>query len=238
MTPLTSENRLPYNGYVRLKKHKEGIASAIVLIALALAGTGGVVVASDQAAPGDTLYSIDQVAERVRLALATSSEARAEIEASRAQERIEEAMRLVEQNRERNIEEALERYREHVENANQRIDEARQQGRDVDAILERLAENYTRHQEVLSDVYDRVPENARGAVQRAIENTSDGYNRAIDAVSRDRQEEVMDKTRERMENTVRDLEQRGVDVMLHTPTTQRSQDRTRDASPDASGNSR
>jgi hypothetical protein len=199
-----------YNYFVIARKYQKGIASVMVLALLALLGTGGVVVASDNAVPGDALYTVDQATERVRLALAASPEAKARLEANLAQERLEEAVTLTQRNQERNIERALERYQEHIKNAQQNTQQAKENGKDVDEIVDKLTENYLRHQEVLADVYEKVPDNAKGAIEKAIENSMKGYDQAVESVSKEKQNEYTEMYQERVEDVKTRMQQRGI----------------------------
>lgn len=189
-----------------------------MLAILALAGTGGVIIASDSASPGDSLYSIDLAAERVRLALATSSETKAQIQTELAQERVEEALKLAQQQREQHMIQALERYEKHIEEAQKNADEAKEQGKDVDGILEKLSENHLRHQEVLGDVFEKAPEQAKEAIRNAIENNERNYQKTIDAVSGQKREEIQERHRERLEEISEQLEEEGITLPTATPS--------------------
>lgn len=193
-------------------RYKKGVASIVILALLALAGTGGVVVASDQAAPGDALFAVDQAAERARLALTTSSEARARIHTELAQERVEEVIRLAEQEREQNMVRALQMYQEHFQNAQRNAQEAQEQGNDVDDVLAILAENAARHQEVLAEVYERVPDQAKDAILRAMETSQKGFEEAAKAVSGEKQDELINGAGQRLQNAREKLEDQGVEL--------------------------
>lgn len=199
------------------RKYQKGIASALVLAILALAGTGGVVIASDAATPGDALYSVDQAVERVRLAVANSPEAQAQIHAELAQERIEEAVQLSQQNREQHMVQALNRYQEHLQNAQQNAQEAQNQGKDVDEVLALLSENAARQQEVLSDVYERVPEEAKEAILKAMNVSQRGFTEATNAVSGEKQEELRNGAGQRLQDARNKLEDRGVEFPEFEP---------------------
>lgn len=64
----------------------------VVLLAL-----GGTVVASDAARPGDMLYPLDRASEEVRLSITGDADAKAELRARHAEERMEEVESIVEE---------------------------------------------------------------------------------------------------------------------------------------------
>jgi len=195
------------------KFFQEGVVSVALIVLLALLGGGGLVVASDSARPGDALYGLEQAVESIRLAFTLAPEAQAKVHTSLASERIEEAISLAgTANREEHFEQALARYQEHLQKAQEKAAEAQSQGKDVEEIQAILAENALRHQEVLEGVYERVPEQAKSAIERAIENSQRGYETAVKAISGEKREEVLDKTRDRLEEVRTRLEEKGVEL--------------------------
>jgi hypothetical protein len=86
-------------------------AGLVVAIVLALmTGTGGVLYAAEEAAPGEPLYGIDQAMESARLSLTSEPQARMELLLSLAEERLEEAEKLSGKGDTGNLELALSSY--------------------------------------------------------------------------------------------------------------------------------
>jgi hypothetical protein len=85
----------PYSfGFINLTK-KTMIPLAIALVVLV--GASGTVAASDSARPGDLLFPIDRAAEEARIAFAANAEAKAELRARFAEERVKEFEEIVEE---------------------------------------------------------------------------------------------------------------------------------------------
>lgn len=82
----------PYLSFFNTKKHMAPIALALIL----MLGTTGVVAASNDARPGDTLFLVDQTVEDVRLALA-SNDSKTRLEAQFAAERLIELSSILEE---------------------------------------------------------------------------------------------------------------------------------------------
>ena len=58
----------------------------------------------------------------------------------------------------------------------------REEGKDIEALMEKLKENYFRQQQVLASVLEKVPEQAQEGVLNAIENSSFGLENAIERI--------------------------------------------------------
>lgn len=67
------------------------------------------------------------------------------------------------------------------ENENKNVNAA-SQGKDIEALVEKLTENQKRHKEVLQRVYQKAPEQAKDAILKAMENSSKGLENAIERV--------------------------------------------------------
>lgn len=85
-----------------------------ILLALAAATTGGIVYASDGAAPGDPLYGVDRAVEQVRLALTAKPEAAIRLRLELAEERLLEVEELAGEGDLQDSEEALAAYGEQI----------------------------------------------------------------------------------------------------------------------------
>ncbi len=90
ITPLPS----PFIFSFLTKKSMTSIALALVL----MLGMGGTAYASNEARPGDLLFPVDQILEEVRLALASSDDARAELQITFAEERLAELRSILSEN--------------------------------------------------------------------------------------------------------------------------------------------
>jgi hypothetical protein len=93
--------------------NQKGIAHIpIIIIVLLFSGAAGTAVIADNAIPGDLLYPLDLSMEDARLSLATS-EGKVKFKAKIAEERLEEAIKLIERDgSEDEVESVLEEYEE------------------------------------------------------------------------------------------------------------------------------
>ena len=97
LRPILQERSILTKIILILKKPMPVIA---VILIIALSAGGGVSVAAQKALPQDILYPIKiNINEKVRSALAFSSEAKAKIEVELAEKRIEEAEQLATEGR-------------------------------------------------------------------------------------------------------------------------------------------
>lgn len=197
------------------KKLKSSFALLAVLGIFALVGAGavGTAVTSDSARPGDALYGIDRAMENLRLSFADSPEAQARVHNEIALERLVEAQSLANvSGRTAHVQEALTLARGHLDEVMVKAQEAQAQGKDVDDILALLAENHLRQQEVLQEVYEKVPEQAKASIQRAIEQSQKGYEMAVRTISEESREELLQGTRARLENARNKAEEQGIEL--------------------------
>lgn len=75
-----------------------------------------------------------------------------------------------------------EKFQEQFQRAIQWMERARQEGKDVEELIEKVKENHLRQQQVLARVLERVPEQAREGILNAITNSSVGLENAIERI--------------------------------------------------------
>jgi hypothetical protein len=132
-----------------------------------------------------------------------------------SEKRLAEAKALVEKGSMDHATRAIERYEEQLEQAMQRAESGKEKGMDTDEVLERISERTLKHQEVLADVYERVPEEAREGIKRAMENSMREHEEALQAISEEKREEAMERMetkREEARDRAEEARERGVDV--------------------------
>ncbi len=79
-------------------------------------------------------------------------------------------------------EEHCEKFQEQFQRAIQWTERAREEGKDVEALIEKLKENHLRQQQVLASVLEKAPEQASEGILKAIENSSFGLENAIERI--------------------------------------------------------
>lgn len=179
---------------------------------LALSLVGGIVKANGNGhglpnaglLPGHPFYFLDTLFEGVGTLFTPGDKAKAERFLGLAEERLAEAEALAEQGRSNRAEKATEKYEERLAKAVEKAEKAKAGGRNVDDVLAKIAEAAVRHQEVLAEVYERVPEQAKATIERVMAATAKGHETALSAVSGEKQDEV----RNQVEQETEDVEER------------------------------
>ncbi len=98
--------------------------TAAVVAGAVLCGAGGAVYAAGSALPGERLYPVKLLAEEVRARLAVSADAKFQVTAQRAEDRLSEAEELMNEPqelpaaRQKRLAEAMRRYQENVKTMN------------------------------------------------------------------------------------------------------------------------
>lgn len=134
-----------------------------------------------------------------------------------SEKRLAEAQALVAKGKPEVAEKAVLRYQDQLGAALTKAEEAKAKGLDTDEVLAKVAESTLKHQAVLADVYEKVPEQAKGAIQRAMQAGMRGHEEALKAVSGQKREEVM----EQVEQKRREVEQRLEEMIPGRPETER-----------------
>ncbi len=120
-------------------------------------------------------------------ALRALSKARMEraidIAADTVEDRLERARVRATENVTADVEEALDYAARIVELEEELTALAEEQGIDITAIIQRLAQSTTNRLDILSEVYEKVPENARQGIANAIENSVRKYERAVEKLT-------------------------------------------------------
>ena len=158
-------------------------ATLIVVLALVLAGGGGIVYASTDSLPGSPLYGVKRSTEQVQLFLAPMGTRRAELHIRFAQRRLEEVQALTE-TKGKVDEETLAAIAEETELALKEMEGAHPA--EKSNLLEKLASLTERQQAVLKGVQAKAPEAAQKGLNRALEASQRGHERAKKALEKEK----------------------------------------------------
>jgi len=158
----------------------------VVAIVLILSGIGGATYAAQGSLPGDTLYPLKTVTEQLALRLPSDDVTRAERGQSFADRRVEEIADLAAQGRVPDLGLAAEKYENAMNITMARIEEAAAKGlvagNVTGNVTARVAEATLKHLDVLLEVYDQVPDQAKSGLARAMERAVTGHYRAMAAL--------------------------------------------------------
>ena len=158
-------------------------ATLIVVLALVLAGGGGIVYASTDSLPGSPLYGVKRATEQVQLSLTPAGTSRAELHIKFAQRRLEEVQALAEIKGQVD-EEALAALAEATDLALEETEKAPAQ--DKSALLDKLVSLTERQQTVLERVLAEAPDAAQKGLNRALEASLRGHERAREALEKEK----------------------------------------------------
>lgn len=168
----------------------------LIIAAIAALG-GGTVVASRNAAPGDTLYGVKTATEKVRVALALNDKNKVEVKLSIAEDKLKEVEKLMKRgDSAEDVNEAVDNLKEVEDEVSDDIDKVEWDGKDTAELTAKLKANLERQQEVLKGILSKVPPQARDAIKRALENSKHGLENAIEQQQRNE-----DKTGEDIKDT-------------------------------------
>jgi len=127
--------------------------------------------------PGSFWYGITTTFENVNLFFTFNSEKKAEKALSYAERRLEQAKAAAEGENSKAVEIALTDYEAKIALASESSKKIKDNER-AKKLLTSIADNTSRHQEALSGVLEKVPEEAREAIVRAIEVSKRGQEEA------------------------------------------------------------
>ena len=154
--------------------------------------------------PGSPFYFLDVLSESIGTFFTFGDVNKAERYLELAGERLAEAEALAEKGRMSRAEKAAEKYQKRIDMALAKSEEAKIKGEDVDSVLEKIAEATVRHQAVLADVYEKVPEQAKETIKKVMEKSGKGHDTAINAIS----DEGRQEARSRVKKETKDAEDR------------------------------
>ena len=154
--------------------------------------------------PDSPFYFLDIALERLGSLVTFGDLSKAQRHLGLAEERLVESRALANKGDSSRAEKTIGKYQEQLGKALAKAEKAKSKGKDADAVLEKIAEATVRHQVVLAEIYEKVPEQAKEAIQKAMENSARGHDTALSAVSGEKQEEV----RGRVEQETKDVEER------------------------------
>lgn len=142
--------------------------------------------------PDSPLYFLDTLGESLSLSITRSPEKKAEKAFLHAEEKLAEAKKMAEENKEKAANKAVGKHNKYLDEATDSLGKARALGKDVDALAAHIAEKTLKHLAVKSRVYDKLVAkgnlNAAEAVKKSMEKSINGHNKALQAISKKKEE--------------------------------------------------
>lgn len=165
----------------RMKRVTTKALAAPLLVAFLFAG-GAHAQTSDLPDPGmlpdHPLYFAKSFSEGVGTLFTFGEVDEAERAWKLSEKRLAEARALAADGKSEEAGKAVERYEAQLARALTKAEQARAKGDDADVVLGDVSEAAPRHQAVLAEVYEKVPEQARPGIERAMEASRRGHAQA------------------------------------------------------------
>jgi len=151
--------------------------------------------------PDSPFYFLDTLGEKIGMFFAFGSEKKAEKALKIAEEKLAEVKAMAEKNKTKALEKANQRYQEFLNLANSKTQKAKEKGKDVERLVTLISEKTLKHQEVLSEILEKIPEQAKSGIEKAIEVSKKGFEEVIKAVSGEKRGEL-EKRAEEIKNKI------------------------------------
>lgn len=160
------------------------ISLLIISVFLFSLGTGVLAQGPELPAPGLTpdspFYFLEIIIEEIGTFFTFGDLKKAERYASLAAERLAEIQALVEKGRPEFVEKTLARYEMQLQNSIDRAEKAQAKGQNAEKVMTMVGEATSKHLEVLAEVGEKVPEDARPAIENAMKVLIKGHAKAVE----------------------------------------------------------
>ena len=127
--------------------------------------------------PGHPLYSIKMLRDRILRWFITDPIKKAEYDLLMADKRLNSGLFLLEKGKTDLAETTFSKGEKYLEQALDKAEEAQKKGKDTSTLMSKLSLAVLKHQEVLSEVLQKVPEPAKKGIQNALEKSQKGIER-------------------------------------------------------------
>ena len=132
--------------------------------------------------PDSPFYFVKSWGRTIRSFFAFNSQKKAELALRFANEDALAIKELCDKGKCQLAEKHCEKFQEQFQRAVQRMERVREEGKDVEALIEKLKENHFRQQQVLASVLEKAPEQAEEGILNAIENSCFGLENAVERI--------------------------------------------------------
>ncbi|MBU3897229.1 MAG: hypothetical protein KJ697_04880 [Nanoarchaeota archaeon] len=132
--------------------------------------------------PDSSLYGLKRGFENFEGIFKFSEAARAEFQVRLAEKRMSEANAMVGKGNQEKAQEMMQEYNTNMERANQEIENAIANGKNVTDVVARMTQKRESHMAVLQRVYDNAPEAAKAGLSNAIQNAKQSTERIMEHI--------------------------------------------------------
>src|SRR3989344_8613183 len=137
--------------------------------------------------PKSPFYFLDTLFERINLALTYNPEKKATKALLFAEERLAEVTTGTNEDKPEVIETLMANYQKNVALAAEKSKEVTDEKK-AEELFNKIADDTTKHQEILTEVLAKVPEVAKEAIEKALEASKEGQAEALKQITELKQE--------------------------------------------------
>jgi len=132
--------------------------------------------------PDSPFYFLEIITEGIGTFFTFGDLKKAERHAVLAAERLAEAKAVVEKGKPEFVEKTLARYENQLNNSIARAKKAQAKDQNVEEVMTRVGEATSKHLEILAQVYEKVPEQAKSAIESAMKASLKGHEKAVEVL--------------------------------------------------------
>ena len=132
--------------------------------------------------PGSFFYFFDTTFEKINLFLTFNPEKKAQKALEYANERLAEAEAVAEEKNTDAVKTAVAGYESNIALAAEESSQIKDKGK-TEELLNSIADNTSKHQEILAEVLNKVPDEAKEAITKAIEVSKKGQEEAMKQIA-------------------------------------------------------
>ncbi len=162
------------------------ISLLIISVFLFSLGTGVLAQETELPSPGllpdSPFYFLETIAEEIVTFFTFGDLKKAERYATLAAERLAEVQAVVEKGKPEFAEKTLARYENQLNNSIARAKKAQVKGQSTEKVMTRVGQATSKHLEVLAQVYEKVPEQAKPAIENAMKVSVKGHEKAVEVL--------------------------------------------------------
>ena len=132
--------------------------------------------------PDSPFYFLETIIEEIGTFFTFGDLKKAERYADLAAERLAEAQAVAEKEKPELAEKTLARYQRQLGKSITRAERAESKGKNAEEVMAKVGQATSKHLEVLAEVYEKVPEQAKTAVENAMKASLKGHSRAVEVL--------------------------------------------------------
>lgn len=159
------------------------VALAAAVVLLLVVGAGATTAAANSSVPGEPLYLVKTMRERVLLSMPRSEASRANLEADLASVRSEEMAVLASRGDSERVEDVAMRLNQHVEKAASGSVKGPagglSPGKDVHQIRERIKQNWQQQRKAFQEAIEKAPPGALPRMRKTMEDSANRFEAAV-----------------------------------------------------------